>query len=342
MAQPKASLGQTQDRTDVESLRTLSEVCHVLDYARYAPMLCRSMRLNIIRRPPHFGRSVFLETLADALDALSPHPRKEPWPDPVTYRRPHFSFNAGVILHLDMGRLTYETYEDLEAQMDSLLRDAIVQFMDKYQAYLNITEEERLDVLGEDPMFDPLYSTMRLAICAEPDVFTYICIDNYTAPYERARHSEDWPRITEILDRALFHNLRALVAADFIHSGILVGSSEMDGDPMALLTYYKEVDEWGNDISGPGDGPTPIPFVGALMDYAADRTHDSGMQAAVGVSQEGVMALGRAVLGDEARAVALWRRVSELPSRTFHDSPTAEHAWATGDVLEILRYIIVT
>ncbi|KAL1707889.1 hypothetical protein EV121DRAFT_174375, partial [Schizophyllum commune] len=323
-------------------LRALSGHRIPFDCARYAPLLCRSMRLNIIRRPPHFGRSGFLATVADALDALSPRPRKGPWPNPVTYRRPHFNFNAGVILHLDMGRLTYETYEDLEDQTASLLHNAIVQFMDKYQAYLKITEEERSDVLGEDPMFDPLYSTMRLAICAEPDVFTYICIDNYTAPYERARHSEDWPQITEILDRALFHNLRALVAAAFIHSGILVGSSEMDGDPMALLTYYKEVDEWGNDIFGPGDGPTPIPFVGALMDYAADRTHDSGMQAAVGVSQDGVMALGRAVFGDEARAVALWGRVSELPSHTFRDCPDAERVWARGDVLEILHDMVGT
>ncbi|KAL1659464.1 hypothetical protein GGF50DRAFT_65245, partial [Schizophyllum commune] len=320
-------------------LRALSGHRIPFDYARYAPMLCRSMRLNIIRRPPHFGRSVFLATVADALDALSPHPRKERWPSSVALvrRRPSFNFNSGVIMHLDVGRLTYETYEDLEAQMASLLHNAIVQFMDKYQAYLNITEEERLDVLGEDPMFDPLYSTMRLAICAEPDVFTYICIDNYTAPYERARHSEDWPQITEILDRALFYNLKALVAADFVHSGILIGSSEMDRDPMALLTYNKEVDEWGNDIFGPGDGPTPIPFVGALMDYAADRTRDSGMQAAVGVAQEGVMALGRAVFGDEARAVALWERVSELPSHTFRDCPDAERVWVTGDVLEILR-----
>ncbi|KAL1678875.1 hypothetical protein EV122DRAFT_277685 [Schizophyllum commune] len=216
-------------------------------------------------------------------------------------------------MHLDMGRLTYETYEDIEAQMASLLHNAIVQFMDKYQAYLKITEEERLDVLGEDPMFDPLYSTMRLAICAEPDVFTYICIDNYTAPYERARHSEDWPQITKILDKSPLPQPQG-----------------------------PEVDEWGNDIFGPGDGPTPIPFVGALMDYAADRTHSPDLQSAIGYTQEGVVALGRAVLGEEARAFALWRRVSELPSRTFHDSPTAEHAWATGDVLEILRYIIVT
>ncbi|KAL1759796.1 hypothetical protein FB107DRAFT_270822 [Schizophyllum commune] len=256
MAQLDAFHGQTQAATDTDRLRALSGHRIPFDYARYAPMLCRSMRLNIIRRPPHFGRSVFLATVADALDALSPHPCKERWPSSVApvRRRPQFNFNSGVIMHLDMGRLTYETYEDLEAQMASLLHNAIVQFMDKYQAYLKITEDERLDVLGEDHMFDPLYSMMRLAICAEPDVFTYICIDNYTAPYERARHSEDWPQITEILDRSLFLNLRALVAADFIHDGILVGSSEMDGDPMALLTYYKEVDEWGNDIFGPGDG----------------------------------------------------------------------------------------
>ena len=125
------------------------------------------MRLNIIRRPAHFGRSVFLATVADALDALSPHPRKERWPSSVALvrRRPSFNFNLGVIMHLDMGRLIYETYEDLEAQMASLLHNAIVQFMDKYQSYINLMEEQRMEALAENHLFPLLHHTM---VCVVP------------------------------------------------------------------------------------------------------------------------------------------------------------------------------
>ncbi|KAI5832600.1 hypothetical protein K523DRAFT_325460 [Schizophyllum commune Tattone D] len=61
------------------------------------------------------------------------------------------------------------------------------------------------------------------------------------------------------------------------------------------------------------------------------------MEAAIGVTQEQVVDLGRAVLGDEAQALALQERVSKLPSRTFSDSRNAERVWATDDVLEMLR-----
>ncbi|KAL1692728.1 hypothetical protein GGG16DRAFT_111836 [Schizophyllum commune] len=244
-----------------------------------------------------------------------------------------------------MGHLRYDSYEDLKAQIVSLVRSAVIQFLDKYQDYIYLTEEQRTEALAETHLFNLYCITRCLVIYAHPEAFTYICIDNYTAPFERAPQSDDWPRITEILDETLFCNLRGMVASGLIDSGVLVGSSEMDRDPMASLTCERaveSVDEWGDDFFSPDNAPMPIPFIGALMGYAADRTHTSDLQSAIGYTQEGIIALGRAVLGDEARGFALWRRVSELPSRTFHDSPTSEHVWATGDVLEILRDIIAT
>lgn len=130
-----------------------------------------------------------------------------------------------------------------------------------------------------------------------------------------------------------------LVVAEYIDSGILVGSSEMDVDPMAsasLTSEEPEVDEWGDDIYGDFP-PEPIPFTGLLPPSATDLTHDSRMQAAIGVTQDGVLALGRAVLGDEVQAIAFSERMAKIPSRTFSDSPNAEGVWATEDVVEMLR-----
>ncbi|KAL1692727.1 hypothetical protein GGG16DRAFT_50816 [Schizophyllum commune] len=326
-----------EEKTDIGSLRARLELCHPFDRARYVPLLCRASRLSIIRRPPHFGRSVFLSAVADALDVASPDPRKERWPNPIARRRPLFNFNSGVILYLDMGRLSFETYEDLEAQIVDLSRSSVIQFLDKYRSYIDYTEEERMEVLAEDDVFGLLHYTMRLVISAHPEAFIYICVDNYTGPCETAVRSEDWPQIIEIVNKSLFRDLSTMVASGLIDSGILVGSSEMDGDPMALLTYRKEVDEWGNDLFGPADAPTPVPFVGELMDYAADRTHSPDLQAAIGFTKEGVVALARAVLGDDPQADELLERVSKIPSRTFSHNPNAENVWAAGDVVEILR-----
>ncbi|KAI5895594.1 uncharacterized protein SCHCODRAFT_02494552 [Schizophyllum commune H4-8] len=64
------------------------------------------------------------------------------------------------------------------------------------------------------------------------------------------------------------------------------------------------------------------------------------MQAAIGVTWDGVMALRRAVLGDETQAIAFWERMAKIPSRTFSDTPNAERVWATGDVSEMLRDMV--
>ncbi|KAL1733684.1 hypothetical protein EV714DRAFT_204114 [Schizophyllum commune] len=324
-----------EEKTDIGSLRARLELCHPFDRARYVPLLCRASRLSIIRRPPHFGRSVFLLAVADALDVASPYPRKERWPNPIARRRPLFDFNSGVILYLDMGRLSFETYEDLEAQIVDLSRSAVIHFLDKYQSYIGYTEEERMEVLAEEDVFSLLrmHYTMRLVISAHPEAFIYVCVDNYTAPCETAVRSEDWPQITEIVNKSLFRDLSTMVASGLIDSGIFVGSSEMDGDPMALLTYEKEVDEWGDDLFGPADAPTPVPFVGELMDYAS---HSPDLQSAIGFTMEGVVALAGAVLGDVPQADELWERVSKIPSRTFSHNPNAENVWAAGDVVEIL------
>ena len=182
----------------------------------------------------------------------------------------------------------------------------------------------------------------NLVICSHPEAFTYISIDNYTSPFERAPQSDDWPRITEILDESLFCNLRGMVASGLIDSGVLVGSSETDEDPMVLLTCERavvSVDEWVDDFS-PGDAPMHIPFIGALMGYAADRTHSIDLQSAIGYTQEGAVALAGAVLGDDTQADELWERVSKIPSRTFSHNPynpNAENVWAAGHVVEMLR-----
>ena len=128
----------------------------------------------------------------------------------------------------------------------------------------------------------------------------------------------------------------SLIAAEYIDSGLLIGTSEMDEDFMASLTSEKpEVDEWGDDVYD--DFPSPIPFAGPLSPFATDWTHNPLMEAAIGVTQEQVVDLGRAVLGDEAQALALQERVSKIPSRTFSDSPNAERVWAPEDVFEMLR-----
>ena len=57
-----------------------------------------------------------------------------------TRGRPFFNFNSGVILYLDMGLLRYDTDEDLRAQIVRLVRSAVVQLLDKYQGYINLTE----------------------------------------------------------------------------------------------------------------------------------------------------------------------------------------------------------
>ena len=59
-----------------------------------------------------------------------------------------------------MGRLNFETYEDLEAQIVDLSRSAVIQFLDKYQSYIGYTEEERMEVLAEDDVFGLLHYTM--------------------------------------------------------------------------------------------------------------------------------------------------------------------------------------
>ncbi|KAL1707888.1 hypothetical protein EV121DRAFT_288143 [Schizophyllum commune] len=220
-----------------------------------------------------------------------------------------------------MGHLRYDTYEDLKAQTVGLVRSAVVQLLDKYQDYINLTEEQRMEALAENHLFPLLHYTMNLVIWAHPEAFTYICIDNYTAPFERAPRSDDWPRITEILDESSFCNLRGMVASGLIDSGVLVGSSEMDRDPMASLTCERAVDlvdEWGDD-------------------FFTDRTHSFDLQSAIGYTQEGVIALAGAVLGDVPQADELWERVSKIPPRTFSHNPNAENVWAEGDVMDILR-----
>ncbi|KAI5832604.1 hypothetical protein K523DRAFT_234779 [Schizophyllum commune Tattone D] len=335
-ATPCARQHTLAPRTGVLSSDILLRARHLLhqsfDRARYVPLLCSSKRLNVIRRPPGFGRSAFLSTVIDCLDVVS-HRRGEE-------RRPRngcssFNFNCGLILHLDMGRLSKETYEDLEENVADLLRSAVTHFLDKYQSYIGFSDEERTEVLAQCNPNGSLEDAMASVGLIQKAVFTYVCVDNYTAPYEKAR-AKDWPQIAAILDRALFRPLMSLVAAEYIDSGLLVGSSEMDEDFMASLTSEKpEVDEWGDDVYD--DFPPPVPFAGPLSPFATDWTHDPRMGAAIGVTQEQVVILGRAVLGDEARASALKERVSMVPSQTFSDSPNAEHVWATGRVLEMLR-----
>ncbi|KAL1759797.1 hypothetical protein FB107DRAFT_204524 [Schizophyllum commune] len=314
---------------------------HTYDCARFVPHMCTTRRLHVIRRLPGFGRSAFLSTVTDCLDVLSPRPCKEPWSGRLRKSRPCFNFNRGLILHLDMGRLSYETDEELEENVANLLRSAVTRFLDKYQSYIGFSDRERTEVLGQCKPYGLLEYAMASAglIKPAPDRpkdLTYVCVDNYTAPYEKALN-KDWPRITAILDKALFRPLMTMVVAEYIDSGLLVGSSGMDDDPMVALTCEEpEVDEWGDDIYG-GFPPEPIPFTGPLPPFATDLTHDPRVQAAIGLTQEGVVALGRAVLGDETRAFALMERVSKVPSQTLSDSPNVEHVWATGRVLEILR-----
>ena len=134
------------------SPRSLCHNYHSPDCVRYVPYLCSTKRVNVIRRPPGFGRSAFLSSVADCLDVLSPRPCKEPWSERLQRSRPYFDLNHGLILHLDLGRLSYETYEDLEVNVADLLRGAVTRFLDKYQSYIGFSDKKRTEVLAQcDP-----------------------------------------------------------------------------------------------------------------------------------------------------------------------------------------------
>ncbi|KAL1759795.1 hypothetical protein FB107DRAFT_204313 [Schizophyllum commune] len=175
MAQLEALLQRTQDQPGIGSLDTLLDACYPFDRVRFVPHLCSTKRLHVIRRPPGFGRTTFLSTVIDCLDALSPCPCKDLWPGRVSSSRPCFNFNRGLILHLDLGRLSYETYEDLEENVADLLRSAVTRFIDKYQSYIGFSDEARTEVLAQcDPngsLEDAMASYLALT-SDHPNLFT--------------------------------------------------------------------------------------------------------------------------------------------------------------------------
>ncbi|KAL1718155.1 hypothetical protein EV715DRAFT_201730 [Schizophyllum commune] len=132
--------------------RSLCHIYHSPDRVRYVPYLCSTKRVNVIRRPPGFGCSAFLSSVADCLDVLSPRPCKDPWSGRLRRSRPYLDLNHGLILHLDLGCLSYETYENLEVNVADLLRSAVTRFLDKYQSYIGFSDKERTEVLAQcDP-----------------------------------------------------------------------------------------------------------------------------------------------------------------------------------------------
>lgn len=152
MAQREPLLLRTQEGNDMGSPRSLDFTYRLPDCVRCVPLMCSTRCLNVIRRPPGFGRSAFLSTVTDCLDVLSPRPCKELWSGPLSGSCPRFDFNCGQILHIDLGRLTYETDEQLKENTANLLRSAVTRFLDKYQSCIGFSDKERTEVLAQcDP-----------------------------------------------------------------------------------------------------------------------------------------------------------------------------------------------
>ncbi|KAI5895595.1 uncharacterized protein SCHCODRAFT_02665915 [Schizophyllum commune H4-8] len=161
------------------SPRSLNYMYRLPDWVRCVPLMCSTRCLNVIRRPPGFGRSAFLSTVTDCLDVLSPRPCKELWSGPLSGSCPRFDFNCGQILHIDMGRLTYETDEQLKENTANLLRSAVTRFLDKYQSYIGFSDKERTEVLAQCDPNGSLEDAMYLALTRDhPNVFTGLAPDH--------------------------------------------------------------------------------------------------------------------------------------------------------------------
>ncbi|TRM57402.1 hypothetical protein BD626DRAFT_515144 [Schizophyllum amplum] len=306
----------------------LRKHCLSIDKIAYGPLSYSSGNLFVIRRPPGYGRSVFLSTMAELHDILSPFAE-----DKIVYasnRAPH----TGVVLHFDMAGIDVANVEAVHRSSRALVRDAVIRTLDKYSTLIKATDMQRRLILRHVEVSWMIEGLGDLSKISGVDMYLYV--DNYTAPFEKTADS-DWSWLTPALNEYLYTPIKGALQCGWIDSGILVGSSTLDNHDEVFLTSEPLTSAYAVYEYDPARF-RPIPFVGVLRPVVKDWTMDPSMQATIGMTQEEIAALARVVLGD---AKGVWGNVwAELSYQTFANGPNAQRIYPSAGVLNIMRRML--
>ncbi|TRM63275.1 hypothetical protein BD626DRAFT_569297 [Schizophyllum amplum] len=315
-----------------------------IDKSAYIPLLHLQRKVCVIRRPSGYGRSVLLSLAAELHDVISPTARESIWSRIIAESDGHkdigwytFVPNINVVLHMDMACLDVTTTSTLEQSITNMLYDAVTRFLNKYRDLLQLSDSEMSFALASNDATDLL---LRATIKAQrrTDRTTYLCIDNYTAPFEKNvdTASEDWSSCTSILDRRLYEPIMYVIRSGNIVGGVLVGTSALDDHGMTVATYSRPLNDAKLNYAY-CDPPPLVPFTGKLSRIAKDMTGDPRMQSAVGMTREEVIDLANACLRPSQlpRVLTL---LEKLPSKSFVSWEwDAVNTYGSADVVEMLR-----
>ncbi|TRM63279.1 hypothetical protein BD626DRAFT_583677 [Schizophyllum amplum] len=326
---------------------SIRDHCFLVDKSPYIPLLhSPEYTFFVLRRPPGYGRSVFLSATAELHDVLSSTRCESIWSRRIaegnalnsTGRVHPFVPNCDVVLHLDMSCLNVTTSSTLESSITSMLRGAVNRFIDKYRYLLKLTDDEMAFALASDRATQLL---LRASARAQSKGYrsTYLCIDNYTAPFEKTVDQAwtEWPACISILNTRLYEPIMLAMRAGNISGGILVGSSALDDHIMTFDTYSRPPND-GKLNYATCETPPLVPFTGELSNMARDMTEDPRMQGAIGMTREEVMDLASACLRP-SQLPRVQELLAKLPSQTFVTwecrMPVA--TYGSVDVLKMLR-----
>ena len=187
----------------------------------------------------------------------------------------------------------------------------------------------------------------------------FLCIDNYTAPYDHLSEAV-WGDATAVLDRVLYRSVRDLATSKDITRAFLVGSLETvdRASPSALTQTFAhldgEVDVERLMLNAMSMDPPDcmneddveperemIPFTGMLREVATDLTRFDLLQCVMGMTMREARALGQVVLGDGEGFADQVR--NNLPVWTFQSRFCSNlgfrivEVYSYEDVLSLLR-----